>query len=68
MSKGFLIYVPNSNQKDIIDSTILSALSIKTSQHKYNNVALLFSDNSIFENNSASEGGAIFSLEMQSLL
>ena len=41
MSKGFLIYAPDSKQKDIINSVILSALSIKISQSKYNNVALL---------------------------
>ena len=41
MSKGFLIYVPDSKQKDIINSVILSALSIKITQKKYNNVALL---------------------------
>ena len=34
MSKGFLIYAPNSKQKDIVDSAILSALSIKISQRQ----------------------------------
>ncbi len=41
MSKGFLIYAPNSKRKSVIDSAILTALSIKLSQSKYNNVALL---------------------------
>ena len=48
MSKGFLIYVPNSNQKNVVDSAILSALSIKISQRKYNNVALLTDDKTNF--------------------
>ena len=48
MSKGFLIYAPYSNQKDIVDSVILSALSIKISQDKYNNVALLTDDKTNF--------------------
>jgi hypothetical protein len=41
MSKGFLIYAPNSKRKSVIDSAILTALSIKISQGKYNDVALL---------------------------
>ena len=41
MSKGFLIYAPNSKRKSTIDNAILTALSIKISQSKYNNVALL---------------------------
>ena len=41
MSKGFLIYAPNSKRKSTIDSAILTALSIKISQSKYNDVALL---------------------------
>ena len=41
MNKGFLIYAPDSKQKDVVDSVILSALSIKITQKKYNNVALL---------------------------
>ena len=48
MSKGFLIYAPYSNQKNIVDSAILSALSIKTSQDKYNKVALLTDDKTNF--------------------
>jgi len=48
MSKGFLIYAPDSNQKDVVDSAILSALSIKISQYKYNNVALLTNDKTKF--------------------
>jgi len=48
MSKGFLIYAPYSNQKNIVDSAILSALSIKTSQDKYNKVALLTDDKTKF--------------------
>jgi len=41
MSKGFLIYAPNSKRKSTIDDAILTALSIKISQSKYNNIALL---------------------------
>jgi hypothetical protein len=48
MSKGFLIYVPDSSQQDTIDSAILSALSIKISQGKYNNVALLTNNKANF--------------------
>jgi len=48
MSKGFLIYAPDSNQKDIVNSTILSVLSIKTSQYKYNDVVLLTDDKTKF--------------------
>ena len=48
MSKGFLIYAPDSKQKDIVNSAILSALSIKISQDKYNNVALLTDDKTNF--------------------
>jgi|TARA_Y100000296_G_scaffold34166_1_gene39702 hypothetical protein len=48
MSKGFLIYAPDSSQKDVVDSAILSALSIKISQNKYNNVALLTNDKTNF--------------------
>lgn len=48
MSKGFLIYVPDSSQQNVVDSAILSALSIKISQGKYNNVALLTNDKTNF--------------------
>ena len=48
MSKGFLIYAPYSKQKDVVDSAILSALSIKITQRKYNNVALLTDDKTNF--------------------
>jgi hypothetical protein len=48
MSKGFLIYAPNSNQKNVVNSAILSALSIKISQSKYDNVALLTDDKTNF--------------------
>ena len=41
MSKGFLIYAPNSKRKSTINNAILTALSIKISQSKYNNIALL---------------------------
>ena len=48
MSKGFLIYAPDSNQKDVVDSATLLALSIKVSQNKYNNVAVLTNDKTKF--------------------
>ena len=48
MSKGFLIYAPDSKQEGIINSVILTALSIKVSQGKYNNVALLTDDKTKF--------------------
>ena len=48
MSKGFLIYAPDSKQEGIINSVILTALSIKVSQGKYNNVALLTNDKTNF--------------------